>query len=180
MHRYSRPRSGLPHNQICYRKYKSSFFCGISPVKVGFIVLQKILYARCWNTIFVNYFTTLRILIPSFDIVCGCALNRFHHIFNEANQSTIIGQTIEWNNLSKEKMPPQEILRCHKLSHYFQQTLPRGRGGDTSSGHRDLKSISHKSFCNRLLTIQGIILGHSESKKDCLDFCRNRNFGHKM
>ena len=42
--------------------------------------------------------------------------------------------------------------------------------------HRDLKSTSHKKFCNRILTIQGIILGHGESKKVGLSFCRNRNF----
>ena len=42
--------------------------------------------------------------------------------------------------------------------------------------HRDLKSNSNKSFCNRVLTIQVIILGHRESKKSCLNFCRNRNF----
>ena len=29
--------------------------------------------------------------------------------------------------------------------------------------HRDLKTISHKIFWNRLLTIQGIIFGHSET-----------------
>ena len=42
--------------------------------------------------------------------------------------------------------------------------------------HRVLKSTSHKSFCNRVLTTQVIILGHRESKKSCLNFCRNRNF----
>ena len=46
----------------------------------------------------------------------------------------------------------------------------------TSVLHRALKSNSHKSFCNRVLTIQVIILGHRESKKSCLNFCRNRNF----
>ena len=31
--------------------------------------------------------------------------------------------------------------------------------------HRDLNSRSHISFCNRLLIIQGIILGHGKTKK---------------
>ena len=46
--------------------------------------------------------------------------------------------------------------------------------------HRALKSTSHRSFCNRVLTIQVIILGHRESKKSCLNFCRNRNFNIKI
>ena len=46
--------------------------------------------------------------------------------------------------------------------------------------HRDLKSHSHISFCNRLLTIRAIILGHGESKKGCLNFCRNRNFSTSL
>ena len=44
--------------------------------------------------------------------------------------------------------------------------------------HRDLKSTSHKHFCNRILTIQCIILGHEESKKRCLSSCRNKS-SHK-
>ena len=44
--------------------------------------------------------------------------------------------------------------------------------------HRDLKSDSHKHFCNRILTKQGIILGHGGSKKDCLSSCRNRSAHH--
>ena len=48
-----------------------------------------------------------------------------------------------------------------------------------STLHRDLKSHSHISFCNRLLNIQGNILGQGESKKGCLNSCRNRNFGQK-
>ena len=45
--------------------------------------------------------------------------------------------------------------------------------------HRDLKSDSHKHFCNRFLTKQGIILGHGGSKKDCLNSCRNRSSQHR-
>ena len=46
--------------------------------------------------------------------------------------------------------------------------------------HRGVWVISHKSFCNQLLTIQGIILGDNVSKNGCLVSCRNRNFGrHK-
>ena len=41
--------------------------------------------------------------------------------------------------------------------------------------HRDLKSTSHKHFCNRILTIQGIILGHGEFKKSCLNSGRNKS-----
>ena len=41
--------------------------------------------------------------------------------------------------------------------------------------HRALKFNSHIRFCNRLLTKQGISLGHEESKKCCLIFCRNRS-----
>ena len=41
--------------------------------------------------------------------------------------------------------------------------------------HRDLKSTSHKNLSIQILTIQGIILGHEESKKDCLNSCRNRS-----
>ena len=44
--------------------------------------------------------------------------------------------------------------------------------------HRDLKSDSHKRFCNRILTKWGIILGHWESEKDCLNSCRNRSAHH--
>ena len=40
----------------------------------------------------------------------------------------------------------------------------------------DLNSSSHKRFCSRLLTLQGTLLGHGESKKSCLNVCRNRNF----
>ena len=46
--------------------------------------------------------------------------------------------------------------------------------------HRSLKSNSHKRFCTRDLACCPYILGHGESKKDCLNLCRNRNFVHKM
>ena len=42
--------------------------------------------------------------------------------------------------------------------------------------HRNLKSNSHIRFCNRHLNLQNIILDHGESKKSCLNSCRNRNF----
>ena len=41
--------------------------------------------------------------------------------------------------------------------------------------HRALKSNSHIRFCNRLLTKQGIILGHGEAKNGCLNLCHNRS-----
>ena len=44
------------------------------------------------------------------------------------------------------------------------------------AAHSDLNSNSHKRFCNRLLTLQGTLLGYGESKKGCLNVCRNRNF----
>ena len=49
----------------------------------------------------------------------------------------------------------------------------------TSAMHRDLKSTSHKNFCNRILTIHGYILGHGVSKKSCLNSGRNRS-AHKI
>ena len=44
------------------------------------------------------------------------------------------------------------------------------------AAHSDLNSNSHKRFCNRLLTKQGILLGHGESKNGYVNICRNRNF----
>ena len=44
----------------------------------------------------------------------------------------------------------------------------------------NLKAISHKSFCNRLLKIQGINFYHEGSKKGYLNSCRNRNFRQKL
>ena len=46
--------------------------------------------------------------------------------------------------------------------------------------YRNLKSNSHKRFCNRDFAFSPYIFDHGESKKGCLDSCRNRNFGLKM
>ena len=43
------------------------------------------------------------------------------------------------------------------------------------STHRDLKSDSHKRFGTRDFAFWAYILGYGESKKDCLNSCRNRS-----
>ena len=42
--------------------------------------------------------------------------------------------------------------------------------------HRDLNFVSHKWFCTRDFACWACILDYVESKKDCLNSCRNRNF----
>ena len=44
--------------------------------------------------------------------------------------------------------------------------------------HRALKSDSNKRFCTRGFAFGAFILGHGESKKSCLNYCRNRSSNH--
>ena len=72
-----------------------------------------------------------------------------------------ISMLSEENERKKSKMAQKIVNGPEKMSSIL--------------AHRDLKSTSHKKFCNRILTLLGIILGHRESKKGCLSSCRNRN-----
>ena len=44
--------------------------------------------------------------------------------------------------------------------------------------HRALQSDSNKRFCTRGFACRAFILGHGESKKSCLNYCRNRSSNH--
>ena len=48
-------------------------------------------------------------------------------------------------------------------------------GGAIPSMHRDLNFDSHKRFCTRDFACWAHILDYCESKKDCLNSCRNRS-----
>ena len=41
--------------------------------------------------------------------------------------------------------------------------------------HRDLSFDSHKRFCTQDFACWAYVLDYGESKKDCLNFCRNKS-----
>ena len=44
--------------------------------------------------------------------------------------------------------------------------------------HRDLNLDSHKRFCTRDFARWAYVLDYGESKKDCLNYCRNKSSHH--
>ena len=90
---------------------------------------------------------------------------------------------ITWakNNFPQFQLKSTSIKKGHRIQFvYCTVNSPSRVTKIHRRPHRALKYISNIRFCNRLLSIQAIILDQTESNKCCLNSCRNRNLGHKI